>query len=1160
MLRFLAAVACHAAGGARISGLGNEANEGGHIPSCAGGSLQLRGTYKVTSEILIEENCEVHGDKALLLLEKPLHFLGNVTFTGVFEFLGVGHVGPQARCVDVEGHASFMQAKAKFADCGSMQTEDGGGLYVQRSLRVRFSRLSFRNCQAEYGGGILVAGGMLSMGSELFFSFCQAIEGAGVFAYGHVVINAGQATFEHGVAKLGGGGGLFLKNGSLTTGGHLSFKNCTAQTGGGLYMPTEPGVLTQSGGTMTFTDCTSSMGEGGGLFARDVNQGRAGRMHFLRCKALSSAGGGINAVHGDLRGLATFKKVEARYGGAIRVEETLVLKGNVSIRTSRAQSGGALHAGRVAVKGGVTFVQDASTLIEGAGIWANSLELHSGELHFKDCHAGTGGVIKILVMFRQFSGRVTISNASGSHLGAIATEWLLMESGFIQISNVLIRDKDAFGGAISSNKGIVIGELATLLIENASSAGPGGAISATFFVSLGNLTVKNAEAGQAGGALYVRAERFSTLLTTFTDTRTRSLAVNMASRYLNGTRTLASIALNLVSLLGPTSFEACRAQWGGAIYTPGEVQLATTARFVDCAARDVRSGAAISAHHVSSETDLFLANCSSPEGGVIVASGNVNLPNVEFINSSVPQVVCYNFTASRLRFSGGAGAMLLGQIRSTEEVLCDNGLEGNVDVYKTECRPCRSGYFQFRGPVKIVKTTVFGHECIKVPRASFPLADGLGIRPGFMVDRSNLSLSLHCPNQMACPGGNITTNGWTPMCVDGYAGHGCAKCNQETHGRAVNDPFACTKCSQSQSMKVLQWARFVFQHSVLFAVSASGVIFSGQESYKSTILTNQLMSYVAVCMPVLSTVSNSRSFRQLTETLQVVIEALSIPVDIANSGGSDGQSVQCLLGYVGIPKTLYNADMLVLLLALFFLLCLARLVDMCSAIVVTGNCYLPRLCFAFGRHLVCYRMEMERSGGQLVCGFQEDLSVPRPLAVALVASAFLLGCGSWMYLIRSQIHSPGISYLTTPYTEECTMWEVTVLARKMLILLVSAVWPSTLYPAMQMEFITLILIAALVATLRTDPYVSKDWNLTEEILLVLALLMVTATSCFHANETDWARSEASQNFTLLVIVVLALGPALVMSLRITLALIREVREMFADEVKEVQVIEGEKMS
>ena len=30
-----------------------------------------------------------------------------------------------------------------------------------------------------------------------------------------------------------------------------------------------------------------------------------------------------------------------------------------------------------------------------------------------------------------------------------------------------------------------------------------------------------------------------------------------------------------------------------------------------------------------------------------------------------------------------------------------------------------------------------------------------------------------------------------------------------------------------------------------------------------------------------------------------------------------------------------------------------------------------------------------------------------------------------------------------------------------------------LYPAMQMEFITLILIAALVATLRTDPYVSK---------------------------------------------------------------------------------------
>ncbi|CAJ1366413.1 unnamed protein product [Effrenium voratum] len=972
-------------------------------------------------------------------------------------------------------------------------------------------------------------------------------------------------SFEHCEATEGGGAGIMNRNGSIFAGpgAHLSFRSCSAHIGAGIYVFSR-GQLFQSAGTMTFTDCTARRAEGGAIFAREIVQGPDARMDLLRCSAPHAAGGGIHGILVLLAGVATFEQMSATYGGAIRVEKSLILKGNISIRSATAAAtGGAILSRRVFLKGGEIRMRHTSALEQGGAISANFLNLYEGEMHLQDTYSPHSGAIACHNRMRQLGGRLSISNASAEYAGGIATAWMLLEAGQIHISDVVSRGVYSLGGAFTIEKGAVLGEHAELIIENAFSGGGGGAIAARLFICRGNLTVRNAEAFGAGGGVYVkemfRRDRKFHLQSTETapSATTARLATDLISKWRNGTRTATLLTPNLLLLWGKTSFQSCRAQWGGAIFSAGDVRLATAASFVDCTTRDVRSGAAIHARRLESSVDLLVANCTSPEGGVIITTFAVDLPSADFINTTAPQVVSYNFTAEKLRFTGGSnGVMLMAHHRQLGEVSCDNGLEGHVDDFKTECRPCRMGYFQLRGAPHITNTTVFGHECVKAPKGSMHLPNGLRIRPGYMVDQSNVSVSLHCPNQMACPGGNITSSGWTPMCREGYAGLGCTECNYSTHGRAVNDPFDCTFCAEQRSVQLLQWARFVLQHSVLFAVSASGVIFSGQESYKSTILTNQLMSYVTVSVPVICTVSNSQSFHMLTDGVQAVVEALSLPVDIANSGSGEGQSVQCLLGYVGISKTLYNADILVLVLAICLLLCLARSVDFCSAIVVTANCYLPRLCFAFGRHLVCYRLEMEKKGGALHCGFGEDASVSRPVALALAVTAFTLGCGSWMTLIylRRLIPSPGISYLISPYTEECTMWEVSVLARKMLIMFTTAVYPSTLNPAMQMEWISVILLTALIATLRKAPYVSKDWNLTEEILLALSLLMVITTSCFHANETYWARDDRTQNVTMLGILTLAVGPAMVMSLRITVELIREVLEMFSENAE----TEGEK--
>ncbi|CAE7230101.1 GIP [Symbiodinium sp. KB8] len=679
----------------------------------------------------------------------------------------------------------------------------------------------------------------------------------------------------------------------------------------------------------------------------------------------------------------------------------------------------------------------------------------------------------------------------------------------------------------------------------------GGAIASIFIVSRGNITFKDVYARDEGGAVFLhkyqtrvgpKQKRFKETLEKLTEDVVEYTLGGRATRDYGVYRS-DYLALGESRHV----FQNCKASLGGAIHAAGAVRMKGHVEFRDVMATTVRGGAAVSSHLMSVDRPVTIINASVPDGGVFCMQRAFRASMMTFINATAPQIQC----ASRLRIIDvsvtGTTASLMAPQRKIQRLTCDNGLEGYLDRMETGCHRCRPGFFQLQGGPEIRNDNqVTGHNCIQAPMGSEQIDQILQIRPGFMVARSNLSTSLRCPNVMACPGGQLMADqGVRDMCEHGYEGRGCVNCQKSSHGRVTNNPFACAACAQRPFRKVFQWTWFILQNSGIFAISASGVLMVEQESYKSTILTNQLMSYVTVSLPVLTAVMYSQTFRNTAEIVQDVLRTLQIPVEIADSGGGEGLSVQCLLGYIGLKKTLYGTDVVFAATALCLMAILGWLVDFWSAVVVGFNCFLPRICFCLGRHLVCYRMLPQAQGGEMVCGFEEDAHIPKPMACVMMVVCFLVGAGMWAVLLRyrGDSSSPGVMYLTNAYTTECRMWEITVLLRKMALMAVNAILPVTLHASMQMECISVILLISLVMNHRCAPYVSKAWNNGESVLLVLALATVSLTSCYKANELDWSRSATNQQVMMIIIILMATGPAVILGIQITIALYRELTEV-----------------
>lgn len=854
--------------------------------NCTAGTLHLAGRYKVASVVTIHESCHIVAAQAVVLSDAALLFKQDVFFQGSIHFVGSDRAAP--RCVEVEGKASIDEATLTFEACGNVAVEDGGGIYVEKDLAISNSEITFQHCRAEVGGGAFIGGALTSRASKISVFSCHAAGGGGgLFVSKDMSLDASsRISFESCSAAEGEGGGLNILHGNLSigAGSNMSFKNCSAVAGGGIFMAS-PQCHLEQGGSINMSDCRATHSKGGGAVLHDLTQAETAEFNCHRCEA-SYGGGGFSASGKViLLGSSNFEDCDASDGRRGAFTGTSVdVMGKVNTRNTSAMDGGAICTMKTfKINGGEVRIRQ-SRATHGGAVMALSLKLMKGLLQTQDTKAKDGGgSIHVQVQVLQVSGRLVISNTTATSGGAIQSPWLVQKGGSISVSNSAAKQirmnhlVQAHAGAFALAGGIAQAEPGEIVIRHSSSEGDGGAVTAHMILSHGKLSVSDSLAAREGGGIKV-IPFFQVGNVAQTKTRLlRDVAglQNLAVRKF-GVPLKQSIA-RVSMLLGNTTFENCRAQIGGAISSGGTLKLGQV-MFSNCSASSIQGGAALVAKNAHFMHSFEARNCSTPKGSVLTASRELWMKNATFQNCSSPQVAAAHIVTQRVVVEG-SGAALLGVDRHVEALECDNGFEGYVDEYGTNCRRCANGYFQLQGGPKIVNGTIDGHLCVKVPQQTREAtAEKVRLRRGYMVQDSNISLSLHCPNEMACPGGRITRSGFGKMCEIGYQGPGCVNCAQ-THGRGSGDPFTCSRCATSTVRKVAEWTIYILEQTLVFAISASGVIFAGEESYESTIYSNQLMSYVMVSLPVLRQLQNSKSFKTLASYVQEVIEGISIPVD-----------------------------------------------------------------------------------------------------------------------------------------------------------------------------------------------------------------------------------------------------------------------------------------
>ena len=237
----------------------------------------------------------------------------------------------------------------EFINCGSEDTEDGGGFYVEGEVVLREGRVVVRGCEAQCGGCGFIGEGLKVSGGSMLFQDCKAgMDGGGLLLQNGNYQQSGTSnvTFVNCTA-FGSGGGIGLWRSNFTQhAGHLSFQKCFARHGGGIYVN---GSLHQSG-VLEGMDCAASTDVG--------------------------SGGLISAVEVFLHGQIYANGCEAQYGGCI--------------------------AGRVNITGGLKIQHCYSSFFGGA-VFASEMSLQ-GEISILNCSAGDGGAI-------YSKGSVVIENA-----------------------------------------------------------------------------------------------------------------------------------------------------------------------------------------------------------------------------------------------------------------------------------------------------------------------------------------------------------------------------------------------------------------------------------------------------------------------------------------------------------------------------------------------------------------------------------------------------------------------------------------------------------------------------------------------------------------------------------------------------------------------------
>jgi len=867
----------------------------------------------------------------------------------------------------------------------------------------------------------------------------------------------------------------------------------------------------------------------------------------------------------------------------VRFQGNLVLAGQLNVKA--AGDGGRVNASCITIEGNFTLHPEARLSIEGCKNQADKeedageagclyvigdAELLGGQLILRECDARKrwGGGMGVKGRLESRNATIEAERCTATYGGAIAA-WNMDVSG----GNVTITESEAsaHGGAIDVANMHVSGGGVSIK-ESKAKRGDGGCIHtwSDFTQSGGAVSLAGCKASRGGGGICSRGN------ITIEEMATLTIGDSQADR---GGGILTTWIHNKARRL--QVFNCSAASHGGCVYVRDGAELAAPLSLRGCKAKG--TGGAIYAQGKLVSQQISCTHCHAPTSACLhLESGEANIASLMLHSGSSlvpasPNVIAAGdeavVTLDRVDCSEVPGCTLAVAQMQLARLLCQRGesRQSLADDDGTACRECATGQ------IRLGAVDKEDPRCTPCPNMG-NLTIGctsteLRVPPGYMVDfdrdvDANLSAWYRCPNEMACRGGHFNASSvpgaraeeLVPMCEEGYRGPGCTSCT-EGHARADADVLQCIPCANwTTSPKQVVWyvSFFLLKNLALFVSAVVSVEGSGGKRAASATLLNQAMSFAAVAGVTMSGAMQTGTFKNdLNNAAKVALHLLAVPASVAqgqgsSDGGSSSMSGQCLLQLLNMDSGIHNVHMLMSLWPALLVASLAVLKGGWLAAVVGSNVFLPAFIAGFGKYLVAFRLRPESENEALHLDFLPpgpQMSSHVPLRIAAVLGAIVgfsaLSVCSWIYTVRTRSPKetrPHVAYLIQAYRPECAIWEVERLMRKVVLSLIATVLPVTLSPALQMEAVTLVLIASLVAHLYFWPYQADDWNRAEIGLLFVSLTITGMTTCLIANDLHWAKSTLTQRVLVFLICSIAGGICIVMLVTFALAYLAERRQ------------------
>jgi len=883
-------------------------------------------------------------------------------------------------------------------------------------------------------------------------------------------------------------------------GSSAHFQSCRAKKGGGLYGLDDASFTQEVHSTVLFENCEATE-DGGGAYLQHFIQGPKSSAEFRSC-------------------------VAKRRGGGLHIKT----QGSFS---QEAQSKASF--------------ENCEANASGGGVWTTSFIQNASAAIFENCTASTGG--------------------GGAHVRSVSQVF----NSSASFRGCVVREEGSGGGLLAEED--FTQESSMVLFDNCEAKLDGGGAHVQRFIQGPNSSAafQSCRVGEQGGGLAVRQYYQKAGSSASFDNCTTDLG-------LGGGLHTSNLDGN-----GSLHFKTCRARVGGGLHVPqvGKVLHGGSLTFEACSAGNTGGGLFLHAGQ-GHFGKLSFERCDA----AVLAAALAAIPgNGTEADVRIQELTLSNGGVRSVRDFDVAGALtlkstnlsqhpdsLFGAYMSAENLI----LEDEVDCTRTtactfSASSARSAGFRCplgTGVVDFKTWADFGCQACKpgdtqvlnwTTRSCSPCPDGarkclagaLKMEPGLMVELENVSRSLHCPNEAACSGGELSNGGAKiAMCEDGYGGQGCATCS-DGYAMADSSVLACTACGEGRGQQVLQWLVFLSQRSVLFglaAMSALGAKKAGDLKH-SSIYLNQLMAFATISNTILAAVLQTQTAKDIKdEAVKLLFEATATATQTASGQGSlPSASSQCLLSYIGCEKTQWGSHLLDVVVAAVLIGLLSLVKDFRAALIAGLNCFMPTIAADFGKYLVCYRLRRDDATGfqGLHCPFLPSAGLAGTTQVVGGLALFMIAAlWTWLSLSRSdEDPKPShVVFLTSKYQRRYALFETERLIRKTLFTFIGALLPIASSPALQMGCLGIVVLVSLFLYCRYKPYHSPEWNWIEICLLFAAMVMITSVSTLLANEFHWGHSVPTQQSIIFATAGIAAVASGIMAFQVIQELVREQRQ------------------